>query len=323
MKNSLLRVATLNTDQERKRLIYQNIGKNEFADNFLKIGDQVSTMLDSIRKNLYIIVEIDSTVSATGIVNQDLLHLANKINNEIVNNTSVYNQAFNEYISAKVTSDTAKMSILDAIIDTAAFSIKSNISVIDSIIDQQSMIRIKEIETRINNVKNLLLLILLGMSVFSVSFALLFSRYISHHLRRLRESANTIATGDFDFNPKGYPQDEIGDLATAFFDMAHDLKKTQDELIRKRRLAAIGEIVASVNHEINNPLMIISGNAQFLEMTIENGVTQDTKERIHAILEETERISQVTRKLRDIKNPVVEDYTSSGEQMINLDKSTV
>jgi hypothetical protein len=57
-------------------------------------------------------------------------------------------------------------------------------------------------------------------------------------------------------------------------------------------------------------------------MTIENGITEDTKERIRAILEETERISQVTRKLRDIKNPVVEDYTSSGEQMINLDKST-
>jgi signal transduction histidine kinase len=183
------------------------------------------------------------------------------------------------------------------------------------------MTRIKEIENRIDNVKNLTQLILLGMSVFSISFALLFSRYITHHLRRLRESTSTIAKGEFDFNPRGYPQDEIGDLASAFFDMAYDLKKTQDELIRKRRLAAIGEIVASVNHEINNPLMIISGNAQFLEMTIDNGVTQDTRERIHAILEETERISQVTRKLRDIKNPVVEDYTSSGEQMINLDKS--
>ena len=31
---------------------------------------------------------------------------------------------------------------------------------------------------------------------------------------------------------------------------------------------------------------------------------------------------QVTRKLRN-RNPVVEDYTSSGEQMINLDKSSL
>jgi len=45
------------------------------------------------------------------------------------------------------------------------------------------------------------------------------------------------------------------------------------------------------------------------------------KERVKVILEETERISNVTRKLREIRNPIVEEYTSSGEQMINLDKS--
>ena len=140
-------------------------------------------------------------------------------------------------------------------------------------------------------------------------------------LRRLRESARTIGKGEFDFNPRGYPKDEIGDLASAFFDMAYDLKRTQEELIKSKRLAAIGQIVASVNHEINNPLMIISGNAQFLEMSME-GYPQEMRDRIKAILEETERISQVTRKLREIKNPVVEDYTSSGEQMINLDKSS-
>ncbi|HAJ78531.1 MAG TPA: hypothetical protein DCO75_02065, partial [Fibrobacteres bacterium] len=48
---------------------------------------------------------------------------------------------------------------------------------------------------------------------------------------------------------------------------------------------------------------------------------EKTNELIQKILEETERISRVTKKLREIKNPVVEDYTASGEQMINLDKS--
>jgi nitrogen-specific signal transduction histidine kinase len=80
-------------------------------------------------------------------------------------------------------------------------------------------------------------------------------------------------------------------------------------------------VVASVNHEINNPLMIISGNAQFLEMSMDR-FPDEMKERVRIILEETERISKVTKKLREIKNPVVEDYTSSGEQMINLEKST-
>ena len=159
------------------------------------------------------------------------------------------------------------------------------------------------------------------MSVFALLFAFLFSRAITVSLRKLKLSARLIAKGNFDFDPKGYPRDEIGELAKALFDMAFDLKNAQEELVKSKRLAAIGEVVASVNHEINNPLMIISGNAQFLEMSME-GYPADLRERLKAIIEETERISRVTRKLREIKNPVVEDYTSSGEQMINLDKST-
>jgi nitrogen-specific signal transduction histidine kinase len=140
-------------------------------------------------------------------------------------------------------------------------------------------------------------------------------------MRRLKESAGVIGKGNFDFDASGYPNDEIGDLAAAFFVMATDLKTAQDELVKSRRLAAIGEVVASVNHEINNPLMIISGNAQFLEISMKD-FPEEMKERVRTILEETDRISKVTKKLREIKNPVVEDYTSSGEQMINLDKST-
>ena len=140
-------------------------------------------------------------------------------------------------------------------------------------------------------------------------------------MRRLKESAAVIGKGNFNFDASGYPNDEIGDLASAFFVMATDLKNAQDELMKSRRLAAIGEVVASVNHEINNPLMIISGNAQFLEMSM-NNFPPEMKDRVRIILEETDRISRVTKKLREIKNPVVEDYTSSGEQMINLEKST-
>ncbi len=321
VRNILLQVGTLHATQERSRLIFGTIGKGESAENFRKSGLQATEMVDSVFKNLRTIIVLDSMVSNTGLRNYDLERLISITNQEVVKNNLVYNQAFSEYVLERNTQKPAKKKYLNTLIDTANIKLRAGLLVTDSIIDYQTTTRIKEIETRIDNVRELTQLILLGMAIFSIGFALLFSRYISHHLRRLRESASTIAKGDFDFNPRGYPHDEIGDLANAFFDMAHDLKKTQKELIRKRRLAAIGEIVASVNHEINNPLMIISGNAQFLEMTIDNGVTQDTKDRIRAILEETDRISQVTRKLRDIKNPIVEDYTSTGEQMINLDKS--
>jgi C4-dicarboxylate-specific signal transduction histidine kinase len=169
--------------------------------------------------------------------------------------------------------------------------------------------------------KQVTLFIVSGISAFAMIFAFVISNAITRRLRKLKDSASFIGKGNFYFDPSGYAKDEIGDLATAFFDMAIDLKKTQEELVKSKRLAAIGEVVASVNHEINNPLMIISGNAQFLEMSMQD-YPEDIRERIRTILAETDRISVVTRKLREIRNPVVEDYTSSGEQMINLDKSS-
>jgi signal transduction histidine kinase len=191
----------------------------------------------------------------------------------------------------------------------------------EAIIREQADIRIKDIGADVMDVKQVTIFILSGITLTALVFGLIFSKSITNALRRLKESASQIGKADFNINPTGYPNDEIGDLSTAFFDMAVDLRNKQEELIKSKRLAAIGEVVASVNHEINNPLMIISGNAQFLEMTMENS-TPEMKERIHTILEETDRISRVTRKLREIKNPITEDYTSSGEQMINLDKST-
>ncbi|MCX7725707.1 MAG: HAMP domain-containing protein, partial [Chitinispirillaceae bacterium] len=190
----------------------------------------------------------------------------------------------------------------------------------ESIVDFQTNQYIKEVELRIKGVKEMTIYIIVGVTVTAMIFGLWFSTYITNSLRRLKSAAATIGRGDFNVDPHGYPNDEIGDLASAFFQMSIDLKNAQESLIRSKRLAAIGEIVASVNHEINNPLMIISGNAQFLKMMMTN-YPQEMQERVQTILEEAERISRVTKKLREIKNPIVEDYTSSGEQMINLDKS--
>ena len=210
---------------------------------------------------------------------------------------------------------------LTAVLDSADMVLSKSLKATDAIIDEQTNSVIKDTEQRINDIKQMTIIILIIVILVASGFALFFSQVVTNSLRRLKASASAIGKGDFSFDPSGYPTDEIGDLAGAFHQMATDLKKAQEELVKSKRLAAIGEVVASVNHEINNPLMIISGNAQFLEMSMKE-FPDDMKERVKVILEETERISSVTKKLREIRNPVVEEYTSSGEQMINLDRSS-
>lgn len=245
---------------------------------------------------------------------------------DISSNNEGYSVLFERFVALHELVQTQQseksMSVLMDSINKTESLITAELDSAETVLSEQANVRIKDIGRDVTDIKKVTISILTGITLFSILFAFIFSGTITNSLRRLKDAASQIGKADFNINPQGYPNDEIGDLATAFFDMAVDLRNKQEEVIKSKRLAAIGEIVASVNHEINNPLMIISGNAQFLEMSME-GFPEDMKERVRTILEETDRISLVTKKLREIKNLVTEDYTHSGEQMINLDKSTL
>jgi nitrogen fixation/metabolism regulation signal transduction histidine kinase len=332
VKNKLLKIDSFQSDRRRSRTSYEAIGKPESVQNFLKAGTEINVQVDSAHEELTMIAALNSTIFGTELYNGPYIENSKKMIafvTDVEKYSKLYEDSFKDLRNQSVDSTerskakkTAKTpSPLSPVLDFADQKVAQSLKEINGLIDQQTKIVIKEIENRIDEVKRQTIIILSGIVIIAVGFALLFSRAITRSMRRLKESAGVIGKGNFDFDASGYPNDEIGDLAAAFFVMATDLKTAQDELVKSRRLAAIGEVVASVNHEINNPLMIISGNAQFLEMSMDR-FPDEMKERVRIILEETERISKVTKKLREIKNPVVEDYTSSGEQMINLEKST-
>lgn len=73
------------------------------------------------------------------------------------------------------------------------------------------------------------------------------------------------------------------------------LKKTQAELIQSEKLASIGQLAGGVAHEINNPLLVILGRAEFALDKLEEGhpAAKDL-EVIHA---QTERIAEIVRNL--------------------------
>jgi HAMP domain-containing protein len=324
VKNFLLRLKTLHRVQGPSVISYERIGRLESADNFKEMNIKIVAILDTIGVKIDSVSDLDSLIISENrysLNQQELKALRKNIDNIALYN-NIYRNMFDSIVAAHLNSFSAKkIPVWRDVLDDADIKLSNSLDTAELLIDQQTNLRIKEIEARVSNVKQVTIFIISGVTLFAVLFGIFFSRAITNALRRLKESATSIGKGDFNFDPSGYPNDETGDLASAFFQMSVDLRNIQEELIQSKRLAAIGEVVASVNHEINNPLMIISGNAQFLEMIMED-YPQEMKERVRTILEETERISRVTRKLREIKNPVVEDYTSSGEQMINLDKSS-
>lgn len=68
-----------------------------------------------------------------------------------------------------------------------------------------------------------------------------------------------------------------------------EIKQLQAELHRKDRLAAIGQVVAGVAHEIRNPLFGITSVAQIL--TREVDLTLAHRELVQAMLSETQRLN--------------------------------
>jgi PAS domain S-box-containing protein len=99
------------------------------------------------------------------------------------------------------------------------------------------------------------------------------------------------------------------------------LKESQENLIKSERVAAITETSVAANHEINNPLFAILGQAQLL-LRRYGDKDEDTSLRLKTIEESALRIACVTKKLANLAEPVVKEYVGLATSMIDVDKST-
>jgi PAS domain S-box-containing protein len=79
------------------------------------------------------------------------------------------------------------------------------------------------------------------------------------------------------------------------------IKHMEERLQAQSRLTALGEMASGIAHEINNPLMIISGRMNLLlrDLLSEKPVNMDSKvESIEKVLQTVERITKIVRGLR-------------------------
>ncbi len=73
-------------------------------------------------------------------------------------------------------------------------------------------------------------------------------------------------------------------------DRLDELQHTQDRLLQTEKIAAMGQLLAGVAHELNNPLSVLIGHTTLLHRTVEGGPLAQRAEKIAAAAERCARI---------------------------------
>jgi len=82
-----------------------------------------------------------------------------------------------------------------------------------------------------------------------------------------------------------------------------DLRRTQEQLLQSEKMSAVGQLIAGVAHELNNPLTAILGYAQLLESEGLNERAQDYVGKMFKQAQRTHRVVQNLLSFARQRNP--------------------
>jgi two-component system NtrC family sensor kinase len=162
------------------------------------------------------------------------------------------------------------------------------------------------------------------IGVVSVGFI---NKVVRRPVRKLIEGTKQMSGGNLEFRTSTDSKDELGDLAASFNKMAADLKQAYDEIkqwsetleekvkqkteelqkvqnhiILMEKMASLGQLSATVAHELNNPLEGVLTYTKLLKKKLENRRLSDAEleemvGQLTFIADETVRCGNIVKNL--------------------------
>jgi two-component system, NtrC family, sensor kinase len=174
------------------------------------------------------------------------------------------------------------------------------------------------LEAKYRDIMWRLIWIILGITTLGMIVAFVVSlrmgNTIINRIRILKKAAEAVATGNLDYRLSPDKISGFDILDEAFNEMSKSLKdrderlqRAHEQLTRKKKLTALGEMAAGVAHEINNPLggILLYGNL-VLEDLPENSTA---RKNMVKIIHQTNRCKNIVQGLLDFSR------TPTGEML--------
>ncbi len=148
----------------------------------------------------------------------------------------------------------------------------------------------------------LLALALGGSALLALLAWFLLRRWVERPVAALREAAAKIGSGDLDHRVQAHGSDELARLAREVNHMASTIRSMQDERVGRERLAAVGELVRRMAHNLRNPLAGIRGVAEVThdELPSESSLREGQKR----IISSVDRFESWLKELLDETSPI-------------------
>lgn len=185
----------------------------------------------------------------------------------------------------------------------------------------------KQYSTLKNDVNSVLAVVLFVSSLVGLAVSGVIGTHLATPIKELERLTRRVTLGERDLRIEVRSADELGDLAGEFNQMTRALTQreseitmlnrsleqkvlertaeleeknallldTQADLAKAEKLADLGIVAAGVAHEINNPLAVIRGNIEVMEMSLPTG--HANREEVGIISEQVERIARIVGNL--------------------------